>query len=241
MRSREDVDQVLALAAQGLGAKTIARLTGIPRSTARNWLAGRVPLRAGTSRPVVAAAAYSHLLGLYLGDGHVVTIGWTYVLRIYCDAKYPGLIGDVVRSLRAVAAPRLVGVTRRGGTNCVVVRCYWNAWPSLFPQHGPGRKHERTIELEDWQREITHAHPREFIRGLINSDGCRFTNPVRRGDRLYRYPRYLFSNVSEDIKRLFCEHLDLLGIAWRRVGTKHISIARREAVASLDEFVGPKR
>jgi intein-encoded DNA endonuclease-like protein len=111
----------------------------------------------------------------------------------------------------------------------------------LFPQHGPGLKHERRIELEPWQREITHAYPREFIRGLINSDGCRFTNPVRHGDRLYTYPRYLFSNVSEDIKRLFCEHLDLLGIAWRRLGAKNISVARCEAVAALDEFVGPKR
>jgi hypothetical protein len=140
MRSRDEVDQVLDLAAKGLGSKAIARVTGIPRSTARNWLAGRVPLRAATSRPAVAAAAYSHLLGLYLGDGHVVAIGRTYVLRIYCDAKYPGLIGDVVRSLRAVAAPRLVGVTRRGGTNCVVVRCYWNAWPHVFPQHGPSTR-----------------------------------------------------------------------------------------------------
>jgi hypothetical protein len=76
---------------------------------------------------------------------------------------------------------------------------------------------------------------------LLNSDGCRFTNPVRHGTRLYTYPRYLFTNVSEDIERLFCEHLDLLGIAWRRVGVKNISIARREAVAALDSFVGPKR
>ena len=24
-------------------------------------------------------------------------------------------------------------------------------WPCLFPQHGPGRKHTRKIELEQWQ------------------------------------------------------------------------------------------
>lgn len=187
-------------------------------------------------------AAYSHLLGLYLGDGHVVSLGRTFLLRIFCDARYPGLIGEVVRSMRAVTGgSRRVSAARKPPTNCVIVRGYWNEWPRLFPQHGPGRKHERRIELEDWQRAITHAYPREFIRGLINSDGCRFINPVRHGDRLYTYPRYHFSNVSEDIKRLFCEHLDLLGIAWRRVGEKNISIARREAVAALDESVGPKR
>jgi hypothetical protein len=54
------------------------------------------------------------------------------------------------------------------------------------------------------------------------------------------YPRYQFSNRSDDIKAMFCEHLDLLGIAWRRARARNISIARREAVAALDEFVGPK-
>jgi hypothetical protein len=53
-------------------------------------------------------------------------------------------------------------------------------------------------------------------------------------------PRYTFSNRSEDIKATFCAHLDLLGIAWRRAGPANISSARREAVAALDAFVGPK-
>jgi hypothetical protein len=36
-------------------------------------------------------------------------------------------------------------------------------------------------------------------------------------------------------------HLDLLGIAWRRSSAFHISVSRREDVAALDAFVGPKR
>jgi hypothetical protein len=43
------------------------------------------------------------------------------------------------------------------------------------------------------------------------------------------------------IKRILCEHLDLMEIEWRPVGRRHISIARRASVARLDEFVGPKR
>lgn len=62
-------------------------------------------------------------------------------------------------------------------------------------------------------------------------------NTVRR----HAYTRYSFSNRSEDIKAILCDHLDLLGIAWRRASDVNISIARREAVAALDEFVGPKR
>ena len=33
---------------------------------------------------------------------------------------------------------------------------------------------------------------------------------------------------------------DRLGIAWAQMNKKNISVAQREAVARLDEFVGPK-
>jgi hypothetical protein len=243
MRSRQEVDHVLELAREGLGASAIARSTGIPRSTVRDWLAERVPRapRAPQPRPTVPPAAYSHFLGLYLGDGHLVRLRRTFMLRIFFDARYPGLIGEAVRSVRAVAPDQRVSVFRKAPTNCVVLRCHWNAWPQLLPQHGPGRKHTRRIELAPWQRAITHAHPRELIRGLINSDGSRHLNRIRHGDKLYAYPRYEFSNRSRDIREIFCEHLDLLGIAWRQSNAFHISVSRREAVAALDAFVGPKR
>jgi hypothetical protein len=105
----------------------------------------------------------------------------------------------------------------------------------------PARSTNGRSWLTGWQRRITHAHPRELVRGLIHSDGCRFANPVLAAGRRYVYQRYEFSNRSEDIKRIFCEHLDLLSIPWRRAGRQSISIARGEAVAALDEFVGPKR
>ncbi|HSR23759.1 MAG TPA: transcriptional regulator, partial [Candidatus Eisenbacteria bacterium] len=82
------------------------------------------------------------------------------------------------------------------------------------------------------------------IRGLIHSDGCRMTNwtekTVGGARKRYEYPRYFFSNRSEDILGLYTWALDLLGIAWRGNGRWSVSVARREAVAALDEFVGPK-
>jgi hypothetical protein len=71
-------------------------------------------------------------------------------------------------------------------------------------------------------------------RGLNRSE-------IAHGDRVYRYPRYMFSNRSRDIHAILADHLDQLGIAWRWSNGHTISIARREAVARLDEFVGPKR
>ena len=117
-------------------------------------------------------------------------------------------------------------------------------WPCLFPQHGPGMKHTRKIELADWQQVIVDRYPGDFARGLFHSDGCRGMNRVRRvlsdGERWYAYPRYLFSNKSTDILGLCGAALDRLGVQWRFARWDVISVARRDAVARLDEFVGPK-
>jgi len=127
---------------------------------------------------------------------------------------------------------------------CVVVSTYWKHWACLFPQHGPGRKHERRIELETWQEPIVTAHPKALIRGLIHSDGNRHLNPITRhfesGTKHYRYPRYMFKNASNDILALFTDALDLLRIGWTNSSPRVISIARRDDVALLDTFVGPK-
>jgi hypothetical protein len=127
-----------------------------------------------------------------------------------------------------------------------VYRCeeHVKALGMSFPQHGAGRKHERRIELAPWQQEIVGSHPGEFARGLFHSDGWRGVNRVRRAlhgeDRWDEYPRYLFVNKSGDIHRLCGEALDRLGVAWRFSKPTTISVARRDAVARLDEFVGPK-
>jgi len=114
-------------------------------------------------------------------------------------------------------------------------------WPHLFPQHGPGVKHERPIVLEPWQLRIVERYPGRLLRGLIHSDGCRVVNRIRHPKKTYAYPRYFFSNRSDDIRRIFCDACDRLGIEWRQDGPWNVSVARHAAVAELDRHVGPKR
>jgi hypothetical protein len=47
-------------------------------------------------------------------------------------------------------------------------------------------------------------------------------------------------NESADILKLCRETLDRLGVEWRYSKPNTISVAKRDAVARLDEFVGPK-
>lgn len=96
--------------------------------------------------------------------------------------------------------------------------------------------------LAAWQRDVVRAYPQALLRGLIHSDGSRHLNTVHSpAGRAYAYPRYEFSNRSEDIRRIFTHACDLLGIQWRSTNRWNISVARRESVARMDEFVGPKR
>ena len=254
MYPRETVE--LANLLSGLGAldRETAEICGVSIASVRHWRRGSrrrpgqqrrndVPRCPRCHALELNESAYSYLLGLYLGDGHI-TKGHrdVYALSIKCCDAWPGLKAQARIALSAVMpASRVFSVARTG---CAEIKSTSKHWPCLFPQHGPGRKHQRKIELEPWQQEIVDRYPGDFARGLFHSDGCRLINRVRRpvkgGDRWYEYPRYLFVNRSTDIHQLCEEALDRLGVAWRFSKPTTISVARREAVARLDEFVGPK-
>jgi hypothetical protein len=179
---------------------------------------------------------YAYLLGLYLGDGTVSRQPkGVYRLRIIMDSRYPGIIGECVRAMRALMPNNRVGVYKRP-YNAVEIGCSSKLWPQLFPQAGPGPKHKRKIELTPWQERAVACHPWAFIRGLIQSDGCRVINRVKGGE----YPRYLFSQVSDDIRKLYCDALDFICVEWKQNNWNEISVARGRSVELLDSFVGPK-
>ena len=228
----------------------IARATGIPRATVRDWRSPRY-VKKGRTDPRFCPrcadvplpwAAYAYLLGMYLGDGMIAEHArGVKRLSIYCDSRYPVIVQEIAEAIEAVVPGKPAGRALHPRDAMVIVSSYWTHWPCLFPQHGRGMKHQRPIHLAAWQQEIVNAHHKEFLRGLIHSDGCRHINRVWHGDKAYEYTRYSFSNASDDIRALFCASCDALGIPWRRMNARNISVARREGVAALDEFVGPKR
>ena len=240
--------RALALLAGGLTLSEVSRRVGVQRSTLREWRAKPIPDPARTPCPRCEGgrldeSAYAALLGFYLGDGCLSSHARYWALRVSCDASLPGIIRDVEALIAATRPSRRT--FRVNAPGVVVVQAHWQHWICLFPQHGPGRKHERSIVLEDWQRTIVEAHPGPFLRGLFHSDGCRARNwtvrTVAGRPTRYDYPRWQFTNVSADIRELCCWALDLAEVAWRQSNAKTISVSRREAVARLDALIGPKR
>ncbi len=246
MRTFGERQEVNKWIARGASDYAIAGITGIPRSTVQKWRRDptRGPRRAPAEQPwrPPDAGAYAYLLGLYLGDGCLGPNGSP--LMIALDARYPGIV-DAAQAVVEATIPGIAVRRYQPIENLMRLIASSPTWRKAFPQHGPGRKHERSIELVDWQREITAAFPREFLRGLIHSDGCRTVNRFKTklpSGRLaaYQYPRYFFSNLSEDIRGIFCEHCELLGIRWTQSNPRNISISHRKSVALMDEFIGPK-
>ena len=139
----------------------------------------------------------------------------------------------------AEVLPRKVGIRSHHG--CTVVSSYSTHWPCVFPQVGPGRKHERSIALVDWQRDLVEREPRQFLRGLIESDGDRHINSIKGANgRRYDYPRYGFTNRSGDILGLFAWGCSLVGVSYTRTSDRRMAVSRRADVALLDTFIGPK-
>ncbi|MGW1526453.1 transcriptional regulator [Streptomyces sp. NPDC001588] len=244
--------RALALVAQGQSLNSVSKETGISRYAIRSWQTRIEPgQRASSPCPRCqddpgtpeSPAAYAYLLALYLGDGCISPHRrGVYFLRVVLDNAWPGIIDACEEAMRAVRPSNSVVRVRKQG--CVAVSTSSKHWPCLFPQHGPGKKHERRIVLEPWQQDIVDAHPWDLIRGLIHSDGCRTINRTTRlvdGERrAYEYPRYFFTNLSRDIVRLFTDTLDRVGVEWRQANPRNISVARKASVALLDVHVGPK-
>jgi hypothetical protein len=63
---------------------------------------------------------------------------------------------------------------------------------------------------------------------------------LRDGPKRYEYPGYLFSNESTDILAICTDALDAIGARRTAPRRNVVSVARRESVAKLDQFVGPK-
>lgn len=266
MRSLEEHQAVMDLWKQGMNTCQIARTLDIPRPTAKDIIKRyqNRPVEAGyrvtppdqllkqimdaidTDENTIAAA-YAYVLGIYLGDGCISKVRNVYSIRIALDARYPGIIQTCQNAIQQLLPNNSVGITRvmdGDRLSCVHVRCLYKHWPTVFPQHGEGKKHLRPIKLENWQQQVVETYPLEFFRGLFHSDGSRFANIVNGKD----YPRYQFSNCSRDIIDLFIAACEKLGVHYTEkifqksgyVPRTDVFISKRKDVAYLDSVIGPK-
>jgi hypothetical protein len=69
-----------------------------------------------------------------------------------------------------------------------------------------------------------------YLLGLYLGDGC-----------ISRHPRtYMFSNRSADIRAIFALACERAGVECKRTNEWLTAVSRREHVALMDSFIGPK-
>lgn len=124
----------------------ICRTLGISRNAGACWLYSararnikidnRCPFCTVPARPIDRPDDYAHLLGLYLGDGHLLMTRRVPLLKIACDLRYPGLIDEAGLAMLACGA-RTVGHQAREGRDDV--RSSGNIGPAFSPSTDPER------------------------------------------------------------------------------------------------------
>ena len=181
----------LALMAIGCSLRSISMSTGINRVTLREWRenpARRASLRAECPRCADRAmlpqphADCAYLLGRYLGDGGSKPCGRDGQGGVEAPHYGRGLVARVssgsASGPRARSGPATKSALRRSRAAPRICGCSRH-WPCLFPQHGAGQKHLRTIGRQPWQRVIVRAYPGQLARGLFHADGYRGINRVQ--------------------------------------------------------------
>ena len=173
--------------------------------------------------------------------GCVVRHARTTRLVITLVGVYPEIIGEAAAAVQLAGLRQRASVLRSRARTRSWSKSHSTHWPVAFPQHGPGRKHTRPIVLADRQREIVDRDPRQLLRGLIHSDDCRtvnrFTEAAERAPRRVRVSALLLLEPVGDIRGLFCEYCERLGIRWTQSNHRNISVAHRRSVAVLDKLV----
>lgn len=209
-KSTHEVNQILELYKSGHSQNKIFKTLGIDRGTIRQIIndPDGYLQKATVEFDLLSIdkKSYAFILGVYLGDGcisktHKADI---YRLRIALDLKYQKLNEEVILELQKIFPNNKVSLNRTGETNGCIVSVYSSSLLKLFPQHDTGRKHERPIILEEWQKEIIDDFKIDFLKGLMYTDGCFYYSG--------KYEMCNFTNKSKDIINLCSDTMNKLNI-----------------------------
>jgi len=181
------------------------------------------------------APHYAYILGSYLGDGHISKLPRTYRLRIFCNRKYQDIIDRNKHSVQTLFNTNKVNVLQYLHAQCDEVIVHNKNLDKFFPQHGAGKKHDRDITLLDWQWDIINYNPECFIKGLLDSDGCRYKQTG--SDRMY----WQFTNKSQDILNMYIKVLTNLDIetfpTLKKCGSTNVFTRKLEHTNKLDALM----
>jgi DNA-binding transcriptional regulator WhiA len=240
--TEELIQKVLEDYNSGKNKSQLEKEYNISRSTIRYWIDNKdsifIPKTTDKTLDVIIQEiknnkeTYNYILGLYLGDGCISPHKMSYKLRITQDNKYPKSIIDIKNILNSFFPNNTFTCNPKG---CTVIGIYDKNLPLYFPQHAPGKKHDRKIKLADYQRD--NLDYENLMKGLWVSDGSYYLAQKK-------YECYNFTNKSTDIISLFEECLNSFNIAYRKRMKKNgvwiLEITKKSEVSKMKDLIGVK-
>jgi DNA-binding transcriptional regulator WhiA len=254
MRTLEDFNKALELKKEGFNNSEISRQLDIPRRTIIDWVSGKIKLNESSKEkrknfnPLDylkdKKEAYSYILGLYLGDGYINKTEKSWRIRFFLDYKYDKLNDFATEELQKVFPNNKINILNhkntKGNSSYITLYTCSVLIEKLFPQIGKGKKHERKIELTDWQKEIIDY--KFLLKGLFHSDGSYYKQT--NSNSFY----YNFSNLSKDIIEIFCECCNKINVECKFCHTlvrgkkKYTANVRKQQfVEKLHGIIGDKK
>ena len=212
-------EKILESQKAGVSIRKTALELGIDRETVRKYR--DVPLEHSTrlfssieSLNESCKTHYAYILGLYLGDGDISKFPRTFRLRLYFNSETNSrIIARSIVSLNNIFRKNRRSKYKQRTANCTEVSIYSNVLPTLFPQHGTGKKHSRDVSLKDNQQWLfDDQYAKILLAGLHDSDGCFYSEG--------KYDRFMFTNTSDDIIRIYKKILDMYNIHYTESSVK---------------------
>ncbi len=112
--------------------------------------------------------------------------------------------------------------------------------PARAREEAPAAHRARRLATRDHARASARADPRAHSLGRLPHRQPLLRRPAGRWAKDVRVPALLLLQLSADIRAIFTEHCELLGIRWTLSNHRNVSNSHRRSVALLDEFVGDK-
>jgi len=242
----EIIKKVVSDFKNGKNKSQLSKEYNIPRATLKYWIQNEFTMKENrTSDKSIEViiddikskkSVYNFILGLYLGDGNISRNKMSYKLRIVQDSKYKNSIKEICKELKYFFGKN---TTIQNSQGCKIITIHDKNLPLYFPQHGVGKKHNRKIELVDYQTE--NIDYESLLKGLWISDGSFYKAIL---SEKYSYERYNFTNKSVDIISLFEECLRKIDVRYTKDVRKdlvwRIQIQKKSEVDKMKKVVGIK-
>ncbi len=177
----------------------------------------------------------AEFVGIVLGDGGITDRQLKITIDSEKDAEYiPFITNLIVRLFKLTPSLRL-RVPRRA-IDIVVSKTKLSTFLNSIGLHS-GNKTLQQVDIPDWIKENTE-YSISCIRGLMDTDGCIYSERHTIKNKIYSYPRISIVNRSIPLLQSVYKILISLGFKAKIRGNRCVMLENREDVIRYFNEVG---